>query len=79
MKELTISLEDEVLERASQVAEQRGISVEMLIAEYLEHLAPRRSPEEVVRELKKLWAAESWRSDGQKLTREEVHERRRVR
>lgn len=76
---LTLSIDDEVLARACEVAEQRGVSVETLIAEYLKQLMPKMSPEEVIRELKKMWASESWSSDGQKLTREEMHERRGVR
>lgn len=73
---LTLSVDDQVVERARDVARQQGTSLNALVRQYIESLAGQRTGAEVARELKRLWTTHSGPSDGKKLCREDAHERR---
>jgi hypothetical protein len=76
---VTLSIDDDVLARARELAARRGTSVNQLIREYLEELASERSSDEIIDELKKLWRSSSGNSAGNRWTREEIHDRARFR
>lgn len=70
---LKLSIDEQLAERAQQVASHRGMSLDQLIRTYLEDLTARPSTEEEMAELRRL----SGRGDSQgwKFNRDEVHER----
>lgn len=72
---LTLSIDDQLVQRARQVAENRGRDLNQLIVEYLEDLAvePFSSPEQDIEELRRL--SGQGHSGGWKFNREEIYER----
>lgn len=70
---LTLSVDDRLVERAREVARQQGTSLNALIRQYIETLAGRRSGEELVRELDRLWSEGSGRSGGERIRREDAY------
>jgi antitoxin component of RelBE/YafQ-DinJ toxin-antitoxin module len=78
---VTLNIDDELLERARKFAERRGISLEQMVGDYLREVAydaPNMPLEDVIRKLERLWDVGSGDSRGEKWTREEMHERRRL-
>ena len=73
---VTLSIEDRVIQRARQRAEALGTSVNQLVREYLEQLAGSTNPEEDAAEFERLSRAAKGNSRGWKFNREEIHERR---
>ena len=73
---LTISVDDRLLERARELARQRGVSVQELLREYLETLVGRRSGEDVAEELIELMTTRPGRSGGRRIHRDEAYEDR---
>ena len=73
---VTLSIDDEVLQRARRKAAIMGTSVNQLIREYLEQLSGKNDPEEDVREFERLSRLANGNSKGWKFNREELHERR---
>ena len=71
---VTLALDEAVVERAREVARQQGTSLNALIREYVEHLAGQRDAAELAREFKRLWDEGSGRSDGRRFRREELYE-----
>lgn len=71
---LTISVEDAVLERARKLASMRGTSVQELLRAYLESLAGRENGEVVADELLALMSSQGGHSEGRRITREEAYE-----
>jgi Family of unknown function (DUF6364) len=61
---LTLSVDERVVEEAREVARQQGTSLNALVREYLERLAGRRNAGSTVSELKSLWSDGGGRSDG---------------
>jgi replicative DNA helicase len=76
---VTLSIDEEILERARKLASQRGTSVNQMIRDYLESLTSETSREDVIAELRQSWATSAGNSEGQRWTREEIHERSRIR
>ena len=76
---VTLSIDDEVLARARELASRRGTSLNQMIRDYLEELASDLSSDEILRELEDLWATGEGDSGGRGWTREELHERSGVR
>lgn len=75
MKNITLSADEKLIEKARREAVRRGKSLNQLIRDYLEELAGERSPAtefERLRELSRLARGHrgSWRFD-----RDELHER----
>ncbi|MDD9967760.1 MAG: DUF6364 family protein [Myxococcales bacterium] len=73
---LTISVDDELLERARRLAQQRGVSLQELLRAYLRTLAGELSGAEAADELIALMGKQGGRSGGQRLSREDAYEDR---
>ena len=76
---VTLSIDDEVVVRARELATRRGTSVNQLIRDYLEELTSEMTAEEILGELEHLWRTSPGDSAGRRWTREELHERAGVR
>jgi hypothetical protein len=71
---VTIALEEQVLERASARAEQQGLSLDALLREYIETFASvPAAREEAVRTLLDLSLKAQSGSGGSRWTRDELH------
>ncbi|MBW3672284.1 MAG: ribbon-helix-helix protein, CopG family [Acidobacteria bacterium] len=73
---LTISVEEELLERARELARRRGISLQELIRDQLRLLAGERTGADVADELLELMQTSGGRSGGLRLSRHEAYEDR---
>ena len=73
---ITLSVDDEVIQEARRRAEAMGKSVNQLVREYLEQLAGRSDREALVAEFRELSKKPLGDSKGWKFNREEIHERR---
>jgi len=71
---VTLSIDDQTLERARQLAQQQGTSLNQMIRDYLEGLTA-SDPAQAVAELENLWNEEEGDSGGWTWNREEVHDR----
>jgi hypothetical protein len=71
---VTLSIDDQVLERARRRAEAMGTSVNQLIREYLEQLSGSSDPYETAAEFERLSLAQG-NARGWKFNREELHDR----
>lgn len=76
MKNITLSVSEQTLEKARQAARNRGRSLNALIREYLEELAGAKHRSRAVANLKRLWAEGGGHSGGRKITRDETYEGR---
>jgi hypothetical protein len=76
---VTLSIDDETLTRARELAARRGTSLNQMIRDYLEEVASDLSSDEILLELNALWEGGSGDSRGERWTREELHERTGVR
>ena len=72
---LTLSIDDRLLEEARKVARSMGKSVNQIVREHLEQLTSRDAAERDVEELRRLSMESEGRSAGWKFDREEIHER----
>ena len=70
---LTISIDDRLLERARALARKRGISLQDLLRQYLESLAGEPSIEETADELMALMKEQGGRSRGAKVSRDHAY------
>jgi hypothetical protein len=70
---LTISVDDELLERARELARTRGISLQELLREQLRKLAGARSGGEVAEELLELMKDKGGHSGGRTWRREDAY------
>ena len=73
---LTLSVDDEVVQQARRRAEAMGKSVNQLVREYLERLAGKPDLEALAAEFHDLTRNAKGNSRGWKFNREEIHERR---
>ncbi len=73
---LTLSVDDEIIEEARRRAEAIGKSVNQLVREYLEQLAGKSNREALMAELREMTRNSTGNSRGWKFNREELHERR---
>ena len=76
---VTLSIDDDTLARARELANRRGTSLNQMIRDYLTELAAGLSPEELIEKLERHWATSGGNSRGRRWTREEIHERSGVR
>ena len=81
---VTLDLDEEIVKRARELAKREGISLEELLSEYVREgvtqiyrMKP-GSGEKIAEELDRLWATSWGDSRGEKWTREELHERRKL-
>lgn len=73
---LTLSVDDEVIQKARRNAEALGKSVNQLVREYLEELAGKSDLAAALAEFDALSRNPQGNSRGWKFNREEIHERR---
>ena len=73
---VTLSVDEEIIQRARRRAEILGTSVNQLVREYLEQLAGKTDPNADAAEFEKLSRLARGDSRGWKFDREELHERR---
>jgi hypothetical protein len=73
---LTISVDDRLVERARKIAQSQGVSLQDLIRKFLEGVAGRQSPKSVAEELLGLMAEHGGHSGGRRIRREEAYEGR---
>lgn len=76
---VTLSIDEETLARARELAARRGTSLNGMIRAYLEEISSDLTREEILGELDSLWATGGGHSGGRRWTREELHERTGVR
>jgi hypothetical protein len=72
---VTLSLDDRLLERARRLAARRGISLNQMLRDYLAEITGEPSAEELVAQLDALWAESRGDSRGWRFNREELHDR----
>ena len=72
---LTLSVKEDVVERARKAARSRGMSLNQLVRRYLEELGGLGEPEREIRELRRLSAEGGGRSRGWRFDRDEIHAR----
>ncbi len=70
---LNLSIDEQLAQRAQQVAESQGMSLDQLIRHYLEGLTARPSIEEDIAEFRRLSGQGD--SQGWRFNRDEIHER----
>lgn len=71
---LTISVDDELLERARELARRRGVSLQELLRDQLRKLAGSRTGGEVADELLELMASSGGRSGGRRWQRQDAYD-----
>lgn len=76
---VTLSLDERLLERARKLAARRRTSLNQMIRDYLAEITGERAPEDVVAELEALWAESSGDSRGWRFNRDELHDRAALR
>jgi hypothetical protein len=75
---ITLSLDETMIERAREVARQQGTSLNQLIREYVESLAGQLSGDEVLAEFDAMWK-EPGNSGGKRFRRDELYDERLAR
>jgi antitoxin component of RelBE/YafQ-DinJ toxin-antitoxin module len=73
---ITLSIDDEVIQQARRRAEAMGTSVNQLVREYLEQLAGKTDPKADAVEFEHLSRSSRGNSHKWKFNREELHERK---
>jgi len=73
---LTLSVDDGVIQEARRRAEAMGTSVNQLVREYLEQLAGKTDPKADAAEFARLSRAAHGDARGWKFNREELHDRK---
>jgi Family of unknown function (DUF6364) len=73
---LTLSVDEETVQKARHRADALGTSINQLVREYLERLAGEADPEQDAAEFERLSRLAQGNSRGWKFNREELHERR---
>lgn len=77
---ITLSIEEEVVKRARQLAKQRGKTLNQFIRDYLKRMTDPRSPDELIARLHELWETSPGNPDPDATwTREELNVRPRFR
>ena len=71
---ITLSIDEQVVRKARQIASVRGTSLNQLVRDYLEDLTRHNDMQSVLDELDAMWSESTGRSQGP-WTREELHER----
>ncbi len=71
--DITVSVDEEVLQGASKTAEEMGTSVDQMLRKYLERLARRGDPKADAEEFRRLSMMSNGDSGGWKFNREELY------
>lgn len=70
---LTISIDDRILDRARALARRRGVSLQDLLRRYLESIVGERSRDDIADELCLLMRESAGKSGGRPITREDAY------
>jgi len=73
---ITLSIDEELVARAREIAQEQGISLNEMIRRHLEMVAGRKSSDHIVAELQRLWDEHPGRSGRRKISRDEAYEGR---
>lgn len=73
---LTLSVSDDVVERAREAARLRGTTLNALVRRYLESLVGSGDGEDLATQFDALWRERSGRSGGWRFNRDELYEER---
>lgn len=73
---LTLSVADEVVQRAREAARQQGTSLNALVRAYLERLAGGGDAVDLAAQFETLWRERAGHSGGRRLSRDELYEER---
>jgi hypothetical protein len=73
---ITLSISDEIVDQARQVARQRGTSLNALVRRYLESLVGMGRGEELAQQFDDLWRERTGGSGGWTFDREQLYEER---
>ena len=73
---LTLSVDEETVQKARRRAEALGTSINQLVREYLQRVAGEADPEQDAAEFERLSRLAQGNSRGWKFNRDELHERR---
>ncbi len=73
---VTLSIDEDVLERAREVARHQGTSVNAMIRDYLQRLAGKKTGAQLAAELREQWKTSRGDSGAKKWTRDELYEER---
>jgi len=73
---VTLSIDDEVVQRARRRAEAMGTSVNQMVRDYLAQVAGKSDPNEDAEEFERLSRQARGNSRAWKFNREDLHERR---
>jgi hypothetical protein len=75
---VTLSIEDETVERVRRLAQQRGTSLNQMVRDYLATLVQGPEAAQTVAELEAAWDTSPARPEpGMRWSRDEIHERDR--
>jgi len=72
---ITLSIDEQLVERARRVAASLGKSLNQLIREHLQAITTRGDAATFAAELRRLSASARGQSKGRRFTREDAHER----
>lgn len=72
---ITLSIDEAVIEKARKLAAARGTSVNQLVRDYLESLVRPRQTDRFSKDLRRLTAEGKGRAKGWRFDRESLHER----
>ena len=73
---LTLSVDDQIVERAREVARRQGHSLNSLVREFIEGLAGRRSGDQLAADFERMWKESSGSSRGRKFSRSDAYDGR---
>jgi hypothetical protein len=72
---VTLSIDDRLVERARKLAASQGTSLNQMIRRILEEMTAASSTEVLLDELEALWAEDAGDSGGRRWRREELYDR----
>jgi len=77
---VTLDIDEEIVERARELAKYRGTTLEVILGEYVRMAAgepkmTREQAKQMIKDLEEMWAASHGDSRGEKWTRDEIHDR----
>jgi hypothetical protein len=73
---ITLAIDEELLERARDLAARRGVSLNQLIRDFLEVETGLKNGRARVGELEELWSSSAGRSGGVRFSRDETYAER---
>ncbi|MGQ0506332.1 MAG: DUF6364 family protein [Myxococcaceae bacterium] len=73
---ITLSVDERIVERARDAARRQGTSLNALIRQYLERIAGERTGEERARAFDRVWKSRQGHSGGRKVRRDDAYDER---